>query len=215
MVGIKENFITIAGCGPGSPDYLTPAVCRAVERADSLVGARRLLDLFPDSRAEKIAAGANIGKILNEIEARRLNRNIVVLVTGDPGLCSLAQPVIRRFGRENCRIIPGVSSLQIAFARLGVDWRDVKIIDAHGEDPPYEPEFVAGEGKIAVFAGRKDSVRWIGRLAAVLGKGYRIHLCEDLGLPRETVKQVEEKELTERELSPLSVVVFIREELMP
>lgn len=214
MVVMKQHFLVIAGCGPGSPEYLTPAVHAAVEWAEVLVGARRLLDLFPSSPAEKIAAGADVEAILREIETRRELKRIVVLVTGDPGLCSLAQPVIRRFGREACRVIPGVSSVQVAFARLGLDWQGAKIIDAHGEDPSVEPERLAGEGKIAVLAGRKEAVRWIGRLAAALGEGYRICLCRDLTLPGEQVKAVTGKELPTCDLSPRSIVVFVREDLL-
>ena len=114
--------LVIAGCGPGAVDYVTPVVLRAVERADVLVGASRLLDLFPSCRGEKIAVGADIEKVLNEIEAHRCNKRVVILVTGDPGLCSLARPVLSRFGPEACEVIPGISSVQVAFARIGLDW---------------------------------------------------------------------------------------------
>jgi precorrin-6B methylase 1 len=65
-----------------------------------LVGARCLLDLFSDAGAERIAVDADIERVLDGIEKRRGFKRIVVLVTGDPGLFSLAQPVIRRFGRR-------------------------------------------------------------------------------------------------------------------
>ena len=45
---VKGPAIVIVGCGPGSPDYLTPLARRAVERAEVLVGASRLLDLFAE-----------------------------------------------------------------------------------------------------------------------------------------------------------------------
>ena len=45
------------------------------------------------------------------IEQRTDCKNIAVLVTGDPGIFSLARLVIERFGREQCRVIPGISSI--------------------------------------------------------------------------------------------------------
>jgi len=63
---------------------------------------------------------AEIGEVLDHIDMRAYRQRIAVLVTGDPGLFSLAKPVIERFGRTRCRVIPGVSSVQTAFARIGV-----------------------------------------------------------------------------------------------
>jgi len=112
MVIMKKHFLVIAGCGAGSPDSITPEVRAAVEWAEVLVGERRLLDLFPESRAENIAAGDSIEKVIQEIEARRAVMRIVVLVAGDPGLSPLADPLVRRFGRDTCRFIPAVSGTQ-------------------------------------------------------------------------------------------------------
>ncbi len=216
----KAQRIVIAGCGPGSPAYLGPAVREAAGQAEVLVGAKRLLELFPESPAERIEVGADVEGVLKEIEKRRGLKRIVVLVTGDPGLCSLARPVMKRFGREACRVIPGVSSVQAAFASIGLDWLGAKIIDAHGEDPPpesAEPEALGQEGKIAVLAGRRDSCRWISRLAGALGKSHRAFICEDLTLPEERVREaadLSEQALSRLNLSSRTIVLFIMEDLL-
>jgi len=213
MAAVKQHPIVVAGCGPGSPDFLTPAVRRAVEGAEVLVGAKRLLELFPESAAEKIAVGADVEQALRAIDERRSGKKIVVLVTGDPGLCSLARPVIDRFGRGACRVIPGVSSVQAAFARLGLDWTDARIIDAHREDPAAAPEGLRGVAKIAVLAGRQEAFRWVARLAEAIGDGYRIYVCEDLTLAGEKVSEVGKKDLGVLRFSPRCVVLFIREDV--
>lgn len=214
MAAVKQHPIIIAGCGPGSPDFLAPTVRRAVEGAEVLVGARRLLDLFPESAAEKIAVGADVEQALRAIDERRSDKKIVVLVTGDPGLCSLARPVVDRFGRDACLVIPGVSSVQAAFARLGLDWTDARIIDAHREDPAAVPEGLRGVAKIAVLAGRQEAFRWVAGLAEAVGEGYRIYACEDLTLPGERVREVGKKDLDVLRFSPRCVVLFLREDVM-
>jgi cobalt-precorrin-7 (C5)-methyltransferase len=208
---MKNASLVIAGCGPGSPDYLTPAARIAIDKAEVLVGAGRLLELFPDHKGEKITVGADIEKVLNEIDSQS-GRRIVVLVTGDPGLCSLAAPILRRFGRSRCEVIPGVSSVQTAFAAIGMDWLDARIIDAHGENPRLKPASLKKEGKIAVFAGRKDAIAWVVNLAKAIGKGRRIYLCENLTLGDERVRQVEPKDLEETEASSRTIVLMIKEE---
>ncbi len=206
----EEKPIIIAGCGPGSPDYLIPEAKRAIEEAEVLVGSRRLLGLFPDHPAERVVAGTDVPQVLEEILIRR-NRKVVVLVTGDPGLCSLANPVLRRFGHQACHVIPGVSSVQVAFARVGIDWLNARIIDAHGEDPGIELSSLAGEEKIAVLAGRTAALRWTSRLIRTLGKEFRIYLCEDLTLRGEKVREIKPEDLETVNASPRTVILLIRE----
>ena len=175
---MKKPDITIVGCGPGSPEYITPLAAKAVEDAEILVGARRLLDLFPDHQAETvIEMGSQVETVLEEM-ANHQGRPMVVLVSGDPGLSSLARPVIRRFGREACRVIPGISSIQVAFARLGLDWGEARIIDAHGQDPKTDFQDVLGSGveKIAVLGGRKGSVEWLAKALQGLNSDWAVYV---------------------------------------
>ena len=193
---------------------MAPAVVRAVQQADVLVGTGRLLELFPAHKGEKIAVGVNIEKVLSDIEDRRHRGRVVVLVTGDPGLCSLASPVLARFGREACQVIPGVSSVQVAFARIGLDWLDARIIDAHGASPDIEAATIGGEGKIAIFCGRKAAIEWTARLMEKLGPGRRAYLCENLTLEDEKIRQVQAEDLASIEASSRSIILIIKEDFL-
>jgi cobalt-precorrin-7 (C5)-methyltransferase len=201
--------IVIVGCGPGGPDFVTPVARQAVGQAQVLVGAMRLFDLFPESCAERIPVTAHIDGALERIDSLWRNKRVAVLTTGDPGLMSLAAPVIRRFGLENCRIIPGISALQVACARLGLDWQDLIIIDAHGSDPEFEPDDLIGVEKIAVFLGQLYS--WINRLIKSVGDDYHVHLCENLTLSEEKITKISDK--LPAKISSMSIVILIKEDL--
>ncbi len=205
-------MITIVGCGPGSPDLITPQALRAIEKAEVLVGAQRLLDLFPSHPAEKIAVGSEVEQVLGEIGRRRPTKQIAVLVTGDPGLSSLARPVGERFGRDQCEMIPGISSVQVAFARLGLEWLGARIIDAHAREPEISPTELAREKKIALLTGRLEWARRIIREVLRAGGGHRVYCCENLTLPEERVFQVQAEEVENMEFSPRTVVVMVRQE---
>lgn len=213
-MAVKGYLVTIAGCGPGSPEYVTPAVRKAVEEADVLVGAERLLDLFPESRAECIPVKIHIEEILDEIEKKRENSRVTILVTGDPGLFSLARAVIARIGRDACRVIPGVSSLQAAFAALGLDWFDALIVDAHGSLPDIQEERLATAEKIAVFCGGKESRKWIATFGYICNSTHRMFLCSDLTLPEESIREVQPDALAEGLFPSLSIVILVRREIL-
>jgi cobalt-precorrin-7 (C5)-methyltransferase len=213
-MAMKTKSISIVGCGPGSLEYVTPLVRKMVQGADVLVGARRLLDLFPEAAAERMPVQSRIEEILDQMEKLLPEKKVVVLVTGDPGLLSLAKPVIARFGRGSCRIVAGVSSLQAAFAALGLDWHDALVVDAHGGLPQLNDLALANAGKIAVFAGKKESFSWMAGLARLVGPGYRIFLCAELTLQGEIVREIAAADLLAEGHPPLSIVIFVKKELM-
>lgn len=209
---MKKPRIIIVGCGPGSPAYITPLALQAVKGAEILVGARRLLNLFPDHQAGTvIEMGSHVETVLEQMAGHQ-GRLIVVLVSGDPGLSSLARPVIARFGRKACRVIPGISSIQVAFARLGLDWGKARIIDAHGQDPGVDLGDVLRSGveKIAVLGGRKGSLEWLAKAVKGLGSDWVVYLMENLTLPEEQIRMVEPEDLGRLQVSSKTVFLIIK-----
>lgn len=207
-MAVKEK-ITIVGCGPGARECLTLEALSAIDNADVIIGSARLLSLFPDLKAEKVAVRGHREETIEAIEQHEGLR-IAVLVTGDPGLASLASAVIEQFGLEACRVLPGISSVQIAFARVGVSWEGARIISAHATVPNFDFSTLAAERKIAVLTGDSDSMRWIASLARRLGEEWRIVVAQDLTLRDERIFEVQACEL-ETLAQPLrAVIIFCR-----
>lgn len=204
--------IIIAGCGPGHADYLTTAVHNAVNSAEVLVGARRLLELFPDSDALRLTVGADIAAVLAEMENHR-DRRMVVLVSGDSGLFSLARRVQEHFGREQCRLIPGISSVQVACARLGIDWHDLRIIGAHGRTPEATIDELRAWRKIAILAGTCAATEWAADLLEQLGDEYRATVCENLTLPEEKIQTCDARTLRQNTLASRTIIVLLHQEV--
>ena len=207
--------IAIVGCGPGSARYVTEAARQAVAQADVLVGSQRLLNLFLDCAAERVAVDADIPSLLERIATlRAAGRRVSVLVSGDPGLYSLAQNVVRRFGRENCEITTAVSSVQVAFARLGLDWADARILSAHGRTPEITADQLRRSDKIAILAGGKDALQWSARMAEALHADHAAFLAENLTLDDERFRQVSTEQLAAIDAASLSIVLLIRRTLL-
>jgi precorrin-6y C5,15-methyltransferase (decarboxylating) CbiE subunit len=205
--------VTVVGCGPGGPDYVTPAARRAAGQADVLFGAERLLDLFPEARAVKVPVTAPLDEVLDEMESRaRAGRRVCVLVSGDPGVHSLARLVLDRFGRANCRVLPGISSVQAAFASLGLSWENVRLESAHHRPPKTEVSEVAREDRIAVLLGSDAGRAWTVRLVRA-ASDHRCFVCENITLPDERVTEVTADELAAGEFSGRTVVLIVKEDL--
>ncbi len=207
--------IMIVGCGPGSPLYVTEAARQAAAGADVLVGSKRLLELFPDGSTERILVDADVSALLDRIAAQHAaGRRIAVLVSGDPGLFSLAQNVIRRFGRDHCEVVPALSSVQVAFARLGLDWSDARIVSAHAATPQLGEDELRRADKLAILAGTKDSLRWAARAAGLVESSHLPVLCENLTLDNERIAHLSPGQLDSIDAASLAIVLLIRRTLL-
>jgi len=214
-MAVNLSTIAIVGCGPGAAEYVPEAARRVVAVADVLFGADRLLDLFADCPAERIRIDAEIPAALDRIaESHAAGRRIAVLVSGDPGLYSLAQGVVRRFGREHCDVVPAVSSVQVAFARLGLGWADARILSAHGRMPDATAVDLEAADKIAVLSGTRAALRWSAELAAALEASHVVFLAENLTLDNERFQGVTPVQLGTLDAASLSIVLLIRRSLL-
>lgn len=214
-MAIDRNQVAIVGCGPGSPQYLTDAARHAAAEAEVLFGSRRLLAMFADSAAEKIPVDAHIAAAIEQVEALAdTGRSVAVLVSGDPGLYSLAQRVTDRLGRQRCRVIPGVSSVQVAFARLGLDWIDARILSAHGREPQIAPDELCRWDKLAILAGTREGLHWAAKAAAALDVTHAAVLCENLTLDGERIRQMTPEQLESADAASLAIVLLLRRSLI-
>ena len=211
---IIEKRIAIVGVGPGSLDYLTPIGRARIDGARLILGSQRLLDLFPEYSGNRFSLSSGIGRALDAIAEARPHR-VAVLVSGDPGLMSLSKVVISRFGREECEVIAGVSSIQVAFARFGLSWHNARIIDAHGHPPTIAPESLRDESKVAVLTGSKEAAQWLADLAATLEKTHRIHVLQNLTLADESIRSVRPVQLERFAHTAQTIVLFLRKEPQP
>lgn len=203
------------GCGPGALDFVTPAAMNAIEEACVLVGASRLLAMFPRSNADRVILGSSIRDSLDTMEARASEGPVAVLVSGDPGLFSLSALVLKRFGRENCRVIPGVSSVQAAFAALGMDWADARIVSAHKGRPLPDRE-LSSTGKVAVLTGKDPCFDWLkDALDLAHDPHWTIFACENLTMNDERIRIVSHDELSRLTVSSHTVLIAVRNGLAP
>ncbi|MCI5837394.1 MAG: precorrin-6y C5,15-methyltransferase (decarboxylating) subunit CbiE [Veillonellaceae bacterium] len=137
--------IIVAGIGPGDPDYVIPRATAAIRAADVVVGGKRALATFATERQLQIPVTGKLQELAKAMRAVPETSRIVVLVSGDPGYYSLLPWVKRTFPEAEVEVIPGLSSMQVAFARLAEVWQDAALLSFHGRVPePAELVYAPG-----------------------------------------------------------------------
>lgn len=204
-------MINIVGCGPGAEEYLTAIARTIIADSDVLIGSRRLLELARNNPARKIAVTADVSDAVENIRNLHTGKNNVsLLVSGDPGIFSLARRVIEAFGIVNCRVIPGISSVQTAFAGIGAAWDDALIVSAHHRLPDIDDAALNSARKIAVLSGRQDAADWLRKLIARFAGAVTVYACENLTLENERVSKFDDGALPDRPFAPRCVFLLIR-----
>ncbi|MHC4267595.1 MAG: precorrin-6y C5,15-methyltransferase (decarboxylating) subunit CbiE [Planctomycetota bacterium] len=210
-----ENKITIVGCGPGSKKYLTGHALQQINNADVLIGSRRLLSLFPDADADTYILNKNYKLLITQIVSLSKSKRVVVLVSGDPGFFSYGKLIINKVGIENCEVIPGVSSVQLAFAKIGRSWNDACFMSLHGRTGRIASVIknVKENYKVAVLTDNSNNVRVIARKLLEEGlKDRKIFVCENLSLEKERIREFDVTSILKIQVSDLNVIIILDED---
>jgi len=181
-----KRVIDVVGMGL-SPDDLTAGHRRIIERADTLIGGRRLLGFFPDSPAEKKVIGKDIEAVVACIRRRLGRKTIVVLASGDPLFFGIGAKLVEAFGPDRVTIHPNISSVAAAFARIKEPWGGVRVLSLHGRKNESELlRALAEEDCVAVLTDPARNPAWLSRLVLQkLGGGFRLAVMEALGTASE------------------------------
>jgi len=178
--------IQIIGIGLG-PDDLTSKHRGIIDRADVLVGGRRLLGFFPDSPAEKKPIAKDLNEVIAFIRRRIGRKSVVVLASGDPLFFGIGARLVEAFGPDRVTIHPNVSSVAAAFARIKEPWGGIRVFSLHGRKSETALlQALMVEDRIAVLTDPERSPAWLARL--VLGKqvsGFRMAVLQALGTASE------------------------------
>ncbi|KKO19424.1 MAG: precorrin-6y C5,15-methyltransferase (decarboxylating) subunit CbiE [Candidatus Brocadia sp.] len=211
MAESHKNKVIIVGCGPGLKAYMSPKALYNIKKADILVGSRRLLKLFPGVDADKVVLEKNYSVLAQKIAEWSCSKQVVVLVSGDPCFFSYTRMLVKKMGRERCTIIPGISSIQLAFAAAGESWDDACFISLHGRNDNYEQliKKVREYNKVGILTDHKNTPAVIARHLLKNGIQKRqMFICKNLSLPDEFVSETDLASATQAPTRGATVVII-------
>ena len=187
--GALSHKIIVVGIGPGDPAYLLPKARKIIEDARIIVGGKRALADYARDGVRACAIGADIPAVLAFIQDGLAEDDVVVMVSGDPGYYSLLDALRRTFSIAQIDVVPGISSLQLAFARLALTWHAARLLSFHGREPQAEELFRAPGAVLGMLTdGRNNSQTIAARLLACgWQEADRMYVCTRLSYPDEKI----------------------------
>ncbi len=119
----------VVGLGPGDAGYLTRDACAALAEAQDVIGYAPYVARVPEREGQTRIASDNrveLGRAREALSRAAAGRLVAVVSGGDPGVFAMASAVFEaiEFGDPSwrdldIRVLPGVSAMQAAAARLG------------------------------------------------------------------------------------------------
>jgi precorrin-6B C5,15-methyltransferase / cobalt-precorrin-6B C5,C15-methyltransferase len=207
---VSAERVHIVGIGDDGLEGVTGQARRLVEAADVLLGPESCRDLLPAPLAGRLEAAASLESLVGLIE-QSTGRQTVVLASGDPLFYGTARFVCSRLGKDRFEVVPHVSSMQLAFARVKESWEDAYLANLSGQSI----ERVIDRIRSCETAGLFTSDHWTPPVVAqaLLDEGidyFHAYVCEHLGSPDERVTQGGLAEIAKDAFGPLNVMILVR-----
>ena len=200
--------VNLVGIGPGPRAQRTFEAAEAMERADCLIGAKRMLAAAPERPGQRRVEAIAPDAIRAAIDASADCGSFAVLLSGDPGFFSGARKLLPLLADCQVSVLPGLSSLSLLCARFGTSWEDAVFLSLHGRDRDPVP-LLRRNRRVFVLVGGTDGMGQLCRRLCAAGLGaLQMKVGEDLGYPEERCSAGTAAELAERSFSPLSVALI-------
>ena len=210
-IGAARGQLFVVGIGPGDAGSRTADVASALSEAEEVVGYGLYLDLVADLIAGKPRHATDLGaeteRARHALEIAAEGKRVALVCSGDAGIYALATLVFELLDREArpewrrlaITVLPGVSAMQTAAARLGAplghDFCAISLSDLLTPWDVIEKRLraaAAGDFVIAFYNPRSDRRGWqLGKALEILREARPtttpVALARNLGRPGEAV----------------------------
>lgn len=207
--------VQIIGIGENGPHGLTAAARELVEGAELLIGEEHTLALVPDHGAERLVVGTSLEEAVERVEAAP-EKKIVVLASGDPLFYGVARYLCDKLGKQRFEVVPHVSSMQLAFARVKESWEEAFLTNLATHSLDRVLEQIRTAEKVGLFTSEDCPPCLVASTLLEMHIDYfTAYVCENLNSPDERVTQGELRDLVDQEFAPLNVMILVRKPEVP
>ncbi len=166
-----RSKLVIVGIGDDGLAGLTEPARKVVLSADLILGAPQALALLEETSARKQVLEPEMGEALKQVREALRARRPVLVSSGDPLFYGVARYLCDRLGKDLFEVVPHVSSMQLAFARVKESWEDATLINLAGRPIESMIDRIRTAEKIGLFSSEECPPP---RLARATGSRHRL-----------------------------------------
>lgn len=222
-------MIKVVGIGPAGSHWLTAEGKEVIQWANLVVGSPRQVEsienLIDFSQSRQSYDGLkHLVEILDQYIAfsrqkikdceqgiSKWTPDIAVLASGDPSFYGIAKYLMGVYGDDQIKVVPGISSIQYLFSRVGKNMNDVYLTSCHGRQVNYDRIF--NMPKIGMLTDEGHGPYEIAKEALRRGENPILIIGENLGYPDESIEMLRAEEVKDRDYA-MNVVIMLREEAL-
>lgn len=208
-----NNKVYVIGIGDNGAAGLSRESLALIEDAEILFGGERHLEFFSPANCEKVAVKSNLKEVAARINAELGKKRMVVLASGDPLFYGIGKYLLTKVPRENVEVLPYVSAMQLAFAKVKESWEDAALVSLHAKPMEDLLNVVKNSEpkKIGIFTDDVNTPDAISKTLIENGtNGYRAYVCENLGGEDEKISSGNPEEIARKKFSSLNVMILVK-----
>ena len=208
----QRTKLVILGIGDDGLPGLTDASRKLLQQADLILSPVAMIGRLDGLKAAIKALEPDMPRALKQVrEALAGSKSPILVSGGDPLFYGVARYLCDRLGKDQFEVIPHVSSMQLAFARVKESWEDAYLTNLAGRPLESVLDRIRTAEKVGLFSSDEVPPARLSR--GLLDRGidyFRAYVCENLGSPDERVTQAELVDLLDLDFDPLNVVILVR-----
>ena len=203
--------VNILGLGPGSKSYILPVTSALIAQSQVIIGAKRNLASLDFDTQEQIELNSNLSEIKEYIIQHKETKRIAVVVSGDTGFYSLLNYLKSFLTPAEINVVPGISSLQYLYARLGLSYNNAHFTSLHGRNNDFLT-LIKNYESVGILTDQKSTPAAIAQVLYDNNlQDIYVHVGERLSYPDEKITRLTVSEALSYTTEKINVVVIAKE----
>jgi precorrin-6B C5,15-methyltransferase / cobalt-precorrin-6B C5,C15-methyltransferase len=203
--------VPIVGVGPDGLAGLTNRSRELLLAAEVVFGSEAALRLLPEITAERVRIGTDLPEIVEKLKSGLPSKKQIVAAVGDPLFYGTARYLCEKVGVEHFEVVPHVSSMQLAFARIKETWEEAYLTDLSAKRLEDVIDKIRSAETVGLFTSEATPPHRVARELLSRGIDYfRVYVCENLGGRDERITNGELTEIQDLRFDLLNIMILKR-----
>jgi precorrin-6Y C5,15-methyltransferase (decarboxylating) len=181
-----------------------------IDRAGTLFGPASLLSRVQPKGQQLVPLTADLNQVAATIGGS-FPTPLVMLASGDPLFYGVARYLCEKLGKDRFEVLPHVSSMQLAFARVKESWDEAYLTNLATQPISKVVSRIRSAEKAGVFTTDSEPPQHLAQALVDQGIDYfTAYVCENLGSRDECVTRGTLAEIAKQTFSSLNVMILVR-----